>query len=57
MDLTKMNFFKKMNETMPIGLSSLGLKRKKTNKANKTQKIANAYPRFFRFDKVTPIAN
>ncbi len=55
MQFPKLNFFKKFNETMPIGLCALGLKRKNKKSAkNNGKKIV---PNFFRFGKVTPVAN
>ena len=49
MELAKLNFFKKITETMPIGLCSLGLYENKNLKKNKDKKF---YPRFFSLDKV-----
>ena len=52
MEFTKMNLFKKFKDSMPIGLSSLGL----TRKTKLVKKNKNGYPKFFRFDKVSPVA-
>ena len=52
MEFAKLNFFKKFNETQPIGLCSLGLQKKESTKKAK-KKI---YPKFFKLDAVTPIA-
>lgn len=51
MQLTKLNLFQKCKDKMPIGLSSLGLKKK-------PKKIkSNIYPNFFKLGKVSPVAN
>ncbi|MCR5261142.1 MAG: hypothetical protein K6C94_04825 [Candidatus Gastranaerophilales bacterium] len=55
MDFSKLNLFKKFKDTMPIGLSSLGLKRKP--KARKQIRNKNGYPNFFVFDRVAPVTN
>lgn len=53
MELVKMNFFKKFNDEMPIGLCSLGLKNlKKESKKNKEIKVS---PNFFTFVKNMPL--
>lgn len=58
MDFTKLNLFKKFNDSMPIGLSSLGLKRKnKKSCINKQKKNKGIYPCFFKIDRVFPVAN
>lgn len=51
MDFAKMNLFKKFREEIPVGLCSLGLK--KTLKKQNKKYIG--YPKFFRFDKVSPV--
>lgn len=53
MELVKMNFLKKFQSEMPIGLCSLGLKKKK-NDDNKNKEI-KGYPNFFTFVTNIPL--
>lgn len=54
MELAKTNLFEKLQNETPIGLCALGLG-KKPNISK--QKNSKGYPKFFAFDKVSPIAN
>jgi len=56
MDFLKLNLLKKIKDTMPIGLSSLGLRRRNL-KVKKQIRNKNGYPNFFVFDRVAPAAN
>jgi len=49
MELVKMNFFKKFQDDMPIGLCSLGLKKEK--KCIEKFKKIKFYPNFFNISK------
>lgn len=51
MEFEKSNLFKKLQNSMPIGLASMGLSRKPQKKSDKR----TVYPTFFKFDRVTPI--
>lgn len=50
MEFEKENLFKKLQNSMPIGLAAMGLSRKSQKKSNKR----TIYPTFFKFDKVSP---
>ncbi len=54
MELAKTNLFEKLQKETPIGLCALGLG-KKPNLSK--QKKSKGYPKFFGFDRVSPIAN
>lgn len=54
MELAKTDLFKKFQNEIPIGLSALGLKKKKTNGSKLKMK---GYPNFFHINKVSPVAN
>jgi len=56
MEFPKLNLFKKLNDTMPIGLAALGLQKSNLKKSAKKRKKTGVYPSFFKFDKITPVA-
>ncbi|MBQ2644425.1 hypothetical protein IJG14_02480 [bacterium] len=58
MEFFKLNFMKKFNEVMPIGLCNLGLsKNSKIKTNNKYRKNRHGYPCFFQISKVLPVVN
>ena len=50
-----LNLFQKFNETTPIGLSSMGITKK--NKKLVKKKNKTILPSFFKFDRISPVAN
>ncbi len=56
MDFVKSNLFKKLQDEMPIGLTSLGLKRQKVKQPKKNILKDLTYPNFFALGRVMPAA-
>ena len=55
MEFEKSNLFKKLQNSMPIGLAAMGLSRKSQCDSQKKSNKRKVYPTCFKFDKVAPV--